>query len=351
MPTYLCHGFRWYRSSIRPFIILNDLDECAPDWIIEPTTAAVLLSQLAESFGFVPRLDEDGDGDRDKDEDKDEDKDKDKHDNKKRPGSQGRDTSRPQAAQQQQPARYDEEMTMPTSRVPPEQDRILMHDWSPVKLLEEYDENETEHAARPYAYMADHAVRVDLGADILAEMALYDETLKERNADWFERLREEVQPEEQTRWYIVVCDDTEREAPVEDEADEDEDEDKAEHEHDRARARAHHDDGDTVMGEDLSDPENGRAMAQLRLTDDGSGHVPPAAMAAAAPFFYENKALPCIPAQAQEHEHEHEHDRRAPAPEPPTFLDQDPFESRKQISGRILKKKMSLRRLFSKKEA
>lgn len=168
MPAYLCHGFRWYRRSIRIFVIVNSLDDCAPDWIVGRTTAATILSQLAESFPFVPRLESD-----------------------------------------------DDDVSMPRpSRVAPSEDSVLMHAWSPVKLLEEYDESETERAARPYAYVADHVVRVDAGADVAAEMATYDATLGQGNAAWLERLRENVQPEEESRWYVVVCDDAEREVVV-----------------------------------------------------------------------------------------------------------------------------------------
>ncbi|KAG6004426.1 hypothetical protein E4U21_001094 [Claviceps maximensis] len=321
MPTYLCHGFRWYRSSIRPFIILNDLDECAPDWIIEPTTAAVLLSQLAESFAFVPRLEDDEPGDK-KTSGPDE-------------ALRSRAAQQKQKQKEQQAPRYDEEMSMPKSRVPPEEDRILMHDWSPVKLLEEYDENETDHAARPYAYMADYVVRVDLGADVLTEIALYDATLKQRNAVWFEQLRENVQPEEQFRWYMVVCDDTERQAPL----DGDEETDELEHDDDDD------DDSHTATGDTLSETKSDLATAELRLLD-GSGKVAAAAAAAATttavaePLFYEDKALPSIPLQG----------RGERLPEQPAFLHQDPFESGKQPARR-LKKKMSFRRLFSKKDS
>ncbi|KAG5934388.1 hypothetical protein E4U53_000701 [Claviceps sorghi] len=312
MPTYLCHGFRWYRRSIRPFIILNDLDECAPDWIIEPVTAAVLLSQLAESFAFVPRLDED------------------EHGGNTRPG--------PKPHVPRPPPRHDEDLSMPASRVPPEQDRILMHDWSPVKLLEEYDERETVHAARPYAYVADYAVRVDLGADVLAEMALYDETLKKRNAAWFEQLRDKVQPEERSRWYVVVCDDTEREAPAEDEDGvEQEQEQEQEREHDDDDDDDDDDDGRTAMGHDSCETESGLASTPQRVLT-GSGE-PSTAMA--GPLLYENKALPCIPVQ--------EHDEQLPVPWEAACLHHDAPESRRQPPGR-LKAKMSLLRLFSKKE-
>ncbi|KAG6139900.1 hypothetical protein E4U38_007838 [Claviceps purpurea] len=359
MPTYLCHGFRWYRRCIRPFVILNDLDECAPDWIVEPLTASVILSQLAESFPFVPRLEGNNDDE--------------KTSKAKAQSSQ----AAPLPHTEKQPSTsYDDDLSLPlTSRVPPEQDRILMHTWSPVKLLEEYDENETTHGTRPYAYIADYVVRVDLGADVGAAMAVYEETLRERNGGWFDKLRENVQPEEQARWYIVVCDDTEREVPTEGELVEDEQEGMEEvqeedelDEQEKKQTGDDDDDGvpaaaaaETAAGGTSTKAENGSAPgAQQRVVADGSGE-PSAAVAA------ENKALPSIPAQAQEQKQKHKETQgqtqgqgkrqgkgeKASLPSSasaqPSFLTQDPFESPPQPHGRI-RKKLSLRRLFTKKE-
>ncbi|KAG6109528.1 hypothetical protein E4U13_005800 [Claviceps humidiphila] len=351
MPTYLCHGFRWYRRCIRPFVILNDLDECAPDWIVEPLTASVILSQLAESFAFVPRLEGNDDDEKNS-----------------KTKTQSSQTAPLPHTEKQPSTSYDDDLSLPlTSRVPPEQDRILMHTWSPVKLLEEYDENETTHGTRPYAYIADHVVRVDLGADVGAAMAVYEETLRERNEGWFDKLRENVQPEEQARWYIVVCDDTEREVPTEGELEENEQEGMEEvQEEDENGEQEKKQQQDTKTGDDDDDDgahaaaggfstkaENGSAPAQQRVVADGSGE-PSAAVAA------ENKALPSIPAQAQEQKQKQKQTQgqgqgkgeKASLPSSasaqPSFLTQDPFESPPQPHGRI-RKKLSLRRLFTKK--
>ncbi|OAQ71399.1 hypothetical protein VFPPC_03704 [Pochonia chlamydosporia 170] len=275
MPTYLCHGFRWYRRNIRIFVILNNLDDCAPDWIVGRDTAALLLSQLAESYDFIPRLEnEDG--------------------TVTRPDS---DTTTP--TQEKRLQIYDDDLAMPTSKLSPAEDNVLVHQWSPVKLLEEYDMNEMEHAARPYAYLADHVIRVDLGADILAEMAQYEKTMKERNASWLERLREQVQPEEQLRWYVVVCDDGDREAPEEDVHAYDEPVPTETIAPPRTQTR--------VMDERNNRPSSGNA---LRITSQKKTSEAPL----------------------------------------PAFLEQDPFKSEGQPAPR-LKRKLSIRRLFSKKDS
>lgn len=54
MPTYLLHGFRWHRRSIRYHIILNNLDDAAPEWIIAPATSITLLNSFYTLFDFLP---------------------------------------------------------------------------------------------------------------------------------------------------------------------------------------------------------------------------------------------------------------------------------------------------------
>jgi hypothetical protein len=46
MPTWLVHGFRWPRLAIRIHIILENLEDCATEWLMAPATTA----QLTESF-------------------------------------------------------------------------------------------------------------------------------------------------------------------------------------------------------------------------------------------------------------------------------------------------------------
>ncbi|EFY86175.1 hypothetical protein J3458_020599 [Metarhizium acridum] len=287
MPTYLCHGFRWYRRSIRIFIILNDLEDCTPDWIIGRDTAALILSQFAESFDFVPRLEnEDG--------------------TVTRPGSNETTPTR-----EKQPQSYDDDLAMPVSKVPAGEDSVLVHEWSPVKLLEEYHVDEAEHAARPYAYVADHVVRVDLGVDIVAEMARYEDTVKQTQSQWFEQLRAQVQAEEQSRWYVVVCDDTDREAP-----------------------ESYYDGG----GGELPEMEAARQPQPQPQPQPRPGVISRTGTSSMAGDRLDSGdaggdslgSRPDVPTQ-------------------PTFLGQDPFKKELPPTPR-LKKKLSIRRLFSKKD-
>ncbi len=46
MPVYLLHGFRWPRVAIRVHIILNNLDDAAPEWVCTPSTTAALRASF-----------------------------------------------------------------------------------------------------------------------------------------------------------------------------------------------------------------------------------------------------------------------------------------------------------------
>ncbi|PBP15290.1 hypothetical protein BUE80_DR013976, partial [Diplocarpon rosae] len=54
MPTFLIHGFRWNRVHIRVHIILHDLEDAAPDWILAPATSVTLLNSFYTLFDFLP---------------------------------------------------------------------------------------------------------------------------------------------------------------------------------------------------------------------------------------------------------------------------------------------------------
>ncbi|KAF2640361.1 hypothetical protein P280DRAFT_499063 [Massarina eburnea CBS 473.64] len=60
MPTWLVHGFRWPRHAIRVHIILQNLEDCAPGWLMAPATVAELTSNLQtlfpEHMKHIPRL-------------------------------------------------------------------------------------------------------------------------------------------------------------------------------------------------------------------------------------------------------------------------------------------------------
>ena len=50
MPVYLVHGFRWPRSAIRKHIILENLDDAAPEYIVSPKASAALLENFQGKF-------------------------------------------------------------------------------------------------------------------------------------------------------------------------------------------------------------------------------------------------------------------------------------------------------------
>jgi hypothetical protein len=54
MPTYLLHGFRWHRASIRIHIILQDLEDAAAEWIVAPATSITLLNSFYSLYDFLP---------------------------------------------------------------------------------------------------------------------------------------------------------------------------------------------------------------------------------------------------------------------------------------------------------
>ncbi|TPX15097.1 uncharacterized protein E0L32_004927, partial [Thyridium curvatum] len=113
-------------------------------------------------------------------------------------------------------------------------DDVKSQDWSAAKLLEEYDPLDLTEVSRPYAYVADHVVRIDTSVSIADEIARYEEALRasahpaiaaagaaadsakssaatgKRREGWFEKLRDQLQRDEDIRWYVVVNGDEER---------------------------------------------------------------------------------------------------------------------------------------------
>ncbi|KAK2044470.1 hypothetical protein LZ31DRAFT_285245 [Colletotrichum somersetense] len=209
MPTYLCHGFRWDRRSIRVFVVVQNIDDAAPEWIIAPNSSPAILEAFYSLFDFLPEpAPDETEAQRDK---------------KKRNKSKA-----------SKAAALRNEYDVPPSTVPPEEDDVLQNDWSAVKLLEEYDPTDLSYVSRPYAYVADHVVRIDLSNSITEEIVRYEERLSEtkamasapsdefykakksssgKKAGWFEKLRDQLQRGEDIRWYIVVCGDEVRDFP------------------------------------------------------------------------------------------------------------------------------------------
>jgi hypothetical protein len=54
MPAYLCHGFRWQRRSIRVFVVVQNLDDASPEWIIPTRSSQCMLEAFYNLFNFVP---------------------------------------------------------------------------------------------------------------------------------------------------------------------------------------------------------------------------------------------------------------------------------------------------------
>jgi hypothetical protein len=50
MPTWIVHGFRWPRTQIRIHIILQNLDDAAPEWLMAPATAACLTESFKQQW-------------------------------------------------------------------------------------------------------------------------------------------------------------------------------------------------------------------------------------------------------------------------------------------------------------
>ncbi|EWG42233.1 hypothetical protein FVEG_04121 [Fusarium verticillioides 7600] len=187
MPTYLCHGFRWHRRDIRIFVILNDLEDAAPNWVLAPASSYCILDQLHAKYDFLPEL-------------------------SPPTTPTQKSVSAKNANIKKQFDHVDDDHALPTSRVSDAEDAVLMHSWSPVKLLEEFDVDEMVTACRPYAYVADYVVRVDLSVDVAGQMAKYYDRMAGEDG-WIIKLRNELQKGESVRWYVVVCGDDVREVP------------------------------------------------------------------------------------------------------------------------------------------
>ncbi|KAM0349014.1 hypothetical protein ACHAPU_003949 [Fusarium lateritium] len=188
MPTYLCHGFRWHRRDIRIFVILNDLEDAAPNWLLAPATSYCVLDQLHAKYDFLPELS---------------------------PPTTPTQDSFSIAKNNKLKEKFehvDDDHALPVSRVIEDDDAVLMHSWSPVRLLEEYDVDDMVTACRPYAYVADHVMRIDLSADVAGQMAKYYQKMAGEDG-WIVKLRDELQKGEPVKWYVVVCDDEVRDVP------------------------------------------------------------------------------------------------------------------------------------------
>ncbi|RYP80409.1 hypothetical protein DL770_006214 [Monosporascus sp. CRB-9-2] len=204
MPTYLCHGF-------------------PPEWVVAPRSSAALLAEFYELFDFLPH----------------------------RSGSQPADADparhAPSLSNQDplgEPAESEDRRThsksvacrrskSPRSRLkktsqggvsftrtvtkapsPPDNESSPSN-WSAVTLLEEFDPANLSIVSGPWAYVADHVVRIDTSTSVVEEMARYESlersrdprttsglrgetgrkmnTMASEDAGWLEMLRDKLQ--------------------------------------------------------------------------------------------------------------------------------------------------------------
>ncbi|CAK7228150.1 hypothetical protein SBRCBS47491_006806 [Sporothrix bragantina] len=212
MPAYLCHGFRWHRPSIRVFVIVQDLDDASPDWVIRPATTRSLLEAFNNLFDFLPPHDLETDAEAEAAAAAAAQKAAAEAAAEKAAAAsepRGRRQSISQAARAKSKSRKDKKekdkakdaldnvpgttaaptaTTNPTSAATPGvvrrndgRDEVLARqDRSAVKLLEEYDPQRMDEMSRPHAYVADYVARIDLSVSIVDEMARYERLQQQR---------------------------------------------------------------------------------------------------------------------------------------------------------------------------
>ena len=273
MPTYLVHGFRWQRANIRIHIILQDLDDAAPEWIVAPATSITLLNSFYSLYDFLPPSNpppasyriptapstevvvaDEHVGRRTLT------KKNKSHDSLGRKGgpvslssnailkshTNGHGTGNKGSEDKEHKTMMSGSSSMGKSEKIP-----TFNDWSVVKLVEQYDPTDMYSVSQPYAYVADYVVEVGLSASVAKEMAKYEAVLrgeeailslpgtpgtpgapgfgageagaagisaremrrKSRRLNWFEKLRDSLQKGEDIGWYVVYCGDEERAAP------------------------------------------------------------------------------------------------------------------------------------------
>ncbi|KAI3317411.1 hypothetical protein HD806DRAFT_368847 [Xylariaceae sp. AK1471] len=270
MPTYLCHGFRWHRKSVRYYIAKHDIEDGATEWIVAPRSETALIDHFYSSYEFLPPTNpspsrkasspayrkhhhapsndssyvsrtssseyhgsEDpgypnGNGTKATSRSTSRQSSK----SLSRPRTSGRDETTHSASLPAPP------LLSPSSITTKNSDYFdnVNDNSSAIKLLEEFDPKDESRASGPWAYVADHVVRVTTSVSIADEMFRYEARMKRdpnkamhgasdeygrkvlgassRKAGWLEKLRDQLQRGESIRWYIVVCGDEERYNPT-----------------------------------------------------------------------------------------------------------------------------------------
>ncbi|PQE31378.1 developmental regulator protein [Rutstroemia sp. NJR-2017a WRK4] len=267
MPTYLLHGFRWHRSNIMVHIVINDLEDAAPEWVMAPATSNALLNSFYTLYDFLPPSNpppiDYSPEPSPTEEAHPTVAEKPAHrtltnrntNSRSRSSSLGgsfalrnsisngqrRDSVLESEAAMSRTTSGGTHQNTQQSRTGKEKGPSF-NEWSVVKLVEQYNPDDMSTKSQPWAYVADHMVEVTLGVSIAEEMKRYEDKLKaeeeipdgpenggisarearrkSRRVGWFEKLREGLQSDESAGWHVVFCGDEERWFPPAEELDE-----------------------------------------------------------------------------------------------------------------------------------
>ncbi|TGJ81171.1 hypothetical protein E0Z10_g7597 [Xylaria hypoxylon] len=268
MPTYLCHGFRWHRKSVRYYVVKHDIEDAATEWIVSPGSEAAIIDYFYSMYNFLPSAipppsrnapspayrkhhhapsNDSSYVSRTSSSEY--------HGSEDTRCSNGNDTkiknrspSRQSSKSLSRPRTSGRDETVPFPPLPllsPSSIATKNSDYfdnsSPIRLLEEFDPRDESMASGPWAYVADHVIRVGTSVSIADEMFRYEARMKRdpsramhgpsdeygrkvfgagsRKQGWLEKLRDQLQRGESIRWYVVVCGDEERENPIGDDED------------------------------------------------------------------------------------------------------------------------------------
>lgn len=267
MPTYLIHGFRWHRANIRIYIILNNVEEAASEWLMAPNTSNALLNSFYTQFDFLPpstpgpielSSPEPSPIDPLPAPAKSSPRTLTKRDKRSmlslkssrslgKTPSNGPNTSSnsgPETSHSRPASGVGNSNGKAPQKKEPEKS-LRFNQWSVVKLVEQYDPDDMFTKSQPWAYVSDYMVEVGLGVSIAEEIDKYKKWLAEKElvppcgvneselkmspreirkrnqrAGWFDKLKENLEKGEEMGWYVVVCGDEERWVPPEEESDE-----------------------------------------------------------------------------------------------------------------------------------
>lgn len=265
MPTYLCHGFRWHRKTVRTYIAKHDIEDGATEWIVAPSSEAAIIEHFYNIYNFLPpnslpsrnspspayRKHQHAPSNDSSYVSRTSSSDYHGSDDPRCPNGTGtktrsRSASRKSSKSLGRPRTSGRDETTATNQFPSipllspssltTKDSDYFENSSPIRLLEEFDPKDESTASAPWAYVADHVIQVGTSVSIADEMFRYETRLKRdpnramqgssdeygrkvfgassRKAGWLEKLRDQLQRGESIRWYVVVCGDEERSDPA-----------------------------------------------------------------------------------------------------------------------------------------